>query len=180
MRQIALALVALITFDSALADPSKSEIDATMAKIYAASLGEWQGEWYGRSITAGEDWSSESIYFTAKDAADGRRHINLTSDEGDKITMTLYVEDGVEYQKSKFNDEPVDNERKILSASYEDTDDWHYHFLTVITGSDELEYEVMTSIIRMGDQQTYLRKLRKNGSDGEYQYNGRAVSQRVK
>lgn len=180
MRQIALALIALITLDSALADPSKAEIDATMAKIYAASPGEFQGEWHGRSITAGEDWSSASFTRRVEGTADGRLHVNLTSDNEVTITTTSYVDGGIEYEEGKWNDEPFTEEHKVVSASYEDADDWHYHLLTVFTGSDDLEYEGMSSVIRMGDKQTYIRKLRKKGSDGEYQYSGRAASQRVK
>ena len=180
MRQIALALVALVTFDNAFADPSKAEIDATMAKIYAASVGEWQGEWHGRSISAGEDWSSASFTRRVEHTADGRLHVNLITSEENTATATSYVEGGIEYEEGKWNDEAFTEEGKIVSASYEDADDWHYHLLTVVTGADDLEYERMGSVIRMGEKQTYLRKGRKKGSDGEYQYNGRAVSQRVK
>lgn len=160
------------------AGQSKTEIDAAMAKIYAASAGKWKSETHSRSIGRGTDWSTQSGHGSCTSA--GAAKMKCEGETGDESWVDNWrVENGVEYLEGKSGDKTFTREFQITHAWFTDKNNYGEERTFAAKGFKDVEYEGIDMLIQMGNRFVALRKVRKKGSGGDYQYSVFHMTSRV-
>jgi len=159
-------------------DQKVSEIDALMAKTYAALTGPWQGRWQSRDLHRKSGWTDypEQIVFKKSEAGQLYYENKIGND---RIVEHSYIEGGVMYTKGTFNGEPYDRQAAITRVWFESSENWGYHARYVFS-VDEQNYERRVIVVNMGDRNIYFRGTRKEGSAGDFITDGFGAIDRVR
>ena len=148
-----------------------ASIDATMAKIYAAGAGAYEGVTHQRSISQGGDWKTVTSKYTCTVTGPLAMTCQGTDvGEGDWVSK-FRVENGIEYQDvTSTNGEPWSRQYVITDAWYTDEKNNGGTRTSTFTASNGVQLESMEDIAVMGNRFVIVSKMRRKGSDDPFAY----------